>query len=148
MAATIGSLRECPRTCGTVETEDLHSRCCVSRCTQIADAELEGHFTAVKTRTMLPSLRLNLGQTVLRRRERSAVHLTHPGPGSYYTPTRPYTYAQTLPATLAFGLRRGGGPYIPILAGFLPSAGSHSTISRPSINTASSFVFEKRTSGL
>jgi hypothetical protein len=83
MAATIGSLRECPRTCGTVETEDLHSRCCVSRCTQIADAELEGHFTAVKTRTMLPSLRLNLGQTVLRRKREECSAFAFPAVALY-----------------------------------------------------------------
>jgi hypothetical protein len=28
------------------------------------------------------------------------------------TPTRPYTYAQTLPAIITFRLRQGGGPYI------------------------------------
>jgi hypothetical protein len=40
--------------------------CELSRCTQIADFELDGHFTAVKSRTLMPSLRLNRGQTVLR----------------------------------------------------------------------------------
>ena len=33
----------------------------LSRCTQIADFELEGHFTAVKSRTTKTSLRINRG---------------------------------------------------------------------------------------
>jgi hypothetical protein len=33
----------------------------VSRCTQIADFELEGHFTAVKSRTTKTSPRINRG---------------------------------------------------------------------------------------
>jgi hypothetical protein len=58
----------------------------LSRCTQIADFEWEGHFTAAKTRTMMPSLRLNLGQTVLRRKREEcsafafpavALHINH-----------------------------------------------------------------------
>ncbi len=35
----------------------------LSRCTQFADFELEGHFTAVKSRTTKTSLRINRGQT-------------------------------------------------------------------------------------
>jgi hypothetical protein len=35
----------------------------MSRCTQIADFHLVGHFTAVKSRTTMASLHLNRGQT-------------------------------------------------------------------------------------
>jgi hypothetical protein len=59
--------------------------------------ELEGHFTAVKTQTMMPSLRLNLGQTMLRRKREECSAFAFPAVALHINYRQ--TSDVTLPAT-------------------------------------------------